>query len=68
MRVKEVADLLSKVSGESVTAGDIRRDIASGAPSSRRSDAVVVNLLYYGAWLAREWDASRGSRRQGRGL
>lgn len=68
MRVKDLADLLSRVSGESVTPRDIRRDIASGAPSSRRGNTVVVNLLHYGAWLVSEWDVSRRSPRQGRGL
>jgi hypothetical protein len=49
--VAELASMLSKVSGRTVTAEQVRADLERGAPSLPDGR---VNLVHYAAWLARE--------------
>jgi len=56
LAVSDLAKLLSKSAGKSVTAEMIRYDIEAGAPVNADG---TVNLVHYAAWLAKE-TASRG--------
>lgn len=51
LTAKDLAALLSKASGASIDAAGIERDVAAGAPSNPDG---TINLVHYGAWLARE--------------
>ncbi|MCC6910005.1 MAG: hypothetical protein IT430_18885 [Phycisphaerales bacterium] len=48
--VAEVARLLTRAGGQSITAAMIERDIDDGAPLNGDG---TVNLVFYAAWLAR---------------
>ena len=48
--VAELAKILAAL-GAHVTVEDIREDIAAGAPTNPDG---TVNLVHYGAWLAKE--------------
>jgi hypothetical protein len=53
LALADVARLLAKVSGTTVTVAMIESDLAAGAPSNADG---TINLTHYGAWLAREAD------------
>ncbi len=54
LSVENTALLLSKSSGQTVSAETIREDIEAGAPTNPDG---TVNLIHYAAWLAREVEA-----------
>mgnify|MGYP000047134352 CR=1 FL=1 len=56
LTVADLAKLLSKSAGKSVTAEMLHKDIDAGAPVN--SDG-TVNLVHYAAWLVKE-HAARG--------
>ena len=47
----ELAAMLTKVSGRTVSVEQLQLDVASGAPATADGR---VNLVHYAAWLARE--------------
>jgi len=49
--VAELAAMLTKVSGRTVTVEQVQLDLANGAPATPDGQ---VNLVLYAAWLARE--------------
>jgi hypothetical protein len=51
LAVADLAQLLTKVGGQSVTAAILQADIASGAPVNADG---TINLVHYAAWLVRE--------------
>jgi len=56
LAVSDLAKLLSKSAGKSVTAEMLHRDIDAGAPVNADG---TVNLVHYAAWLVKE-HAARG--------
>jgi len=51
LTVVDLARLLSKAGGQPVTVAMLQADLAAGAPSNPDG---TINLVHYGAWLARE--------------
>jgi hypothetical protein len=51
LSIADAALMLTKVSGHSVTAAMIDKDIRAGAPTN--SDD-TINLVHYAAWLVKE--------------
>ena len=47
----ELASMLTKVSGRTVTTEQLQFDVGNGAPATADGR---VNLVHYAAWLARE--------------
>jgi hypothetical protein len=47
----EVARLLTRVGGQSVSVETIQADVAAGAPANADG---TINLVHYAAWLVRE--------------
>jgi hypothetical protein len=50
----DLALLLTKVGGQSVTVAMLQADIAAGAPVNADG---TINLVHYAAWLVREMSA-----------
>ena len=51
LSISDVAKVLSRTGGKRVTEAMVREDLDLGAPSNLDG---TINLLHYGAWLARE--------------
>jgi hypothetical protein len=51
LTVADAARLLTKASGQSVTAELLEADLEAGAPANADG---TINLLHYAAWLVRE--------------
>jgi len=49
--VADVARLLTRAAGQSVTVEMLRADLAAGAPANADG---TLNLIHYAAWLVRE--------------
>lgn len=53
LTVADLARLLEKVDSGRVTSAMIKEDLAAGAPTNPDG---TINLIHYGAWLARKVD------------
>ena len=51
LSIEDAAHILSKASGQVVSARAIEADLAAGAPTNADG---TLNLVQYGAWLLRE--------------
>lgn len=51
LSVTYAARMLTKVGGQTVSDETVRADLAAGAPSNPDG---TINLVHYGAWLAKE--------------
>lgn len=54
LTVEQLSALLTRHSGKSVTAAQIRQDLKAGAPKQKSGG---VHLVEYTAWLCREYAA-----------
>ncbi len=57
LHTQQLAELLTKAGGVRVDLAQIETDLAAGAPSNHDG---TINLVHYGAWLAREM-SNRGN-------
>ncbi|HPM24727.1 MAG TPA: hypothetical protein PLP66_12535 [Phycisphaerae bacterium] len=59
LSIADAARLLSAAGGQPVTVAMLEADVAAGAPTNADG---TLNLVHYGAWLAKQLgDAPRGS-------
>jgi hypothetical protein len=59
LALADAARLLTKVSGQSVTAAMLQADVSAGAPTNANG---TLNLVHYTAWLVREMGRSAEER------
>ena len=51
LEIKSLAQIISKCSGQNITAETIQNDITAGAPVNADG---TINLVHYAAWLVKE--------------